>query len=142
MSGNKETLVFGTFDILHPGHVHFLRWASAFGRLTVALTPDSLCQYYKNYRPLNVYDKRRQRLLTVNYVSNVVSADLKPGSFKIINRLRPEIIVLGYDQRLLKRALIDKFRSLTQCPKLIISRPYRADYYKSSLFCQPEIRSI
>lgn len=127
-------LVFGTFDLLHPGHLHFLNEAAGHGRLVVALTPDELCLYYKGKKALNSYAVRRQRLLDIGVVSEVTAANDEPGKFLIIDRLAPRIVALGYDQEALGKALLKQLPKLKHKPKIIRLKPYRHELYQSSKF--------
>ncbi|WP_129115057.1 adenylyltransferase/cytidyltransferase family protein [Halegenticoccus tardaugens] len=86
----------GTFDILHPGHLHYLEDAAAMGdELHVIVA-----------RRANVTHKRkpilpgRQRRDMVAAFSVVDEAHLghPEDIFVPIERIRPDVIALGYDQ--------------------------------------------
>jgi FAD synthetase len=100
----------GTFDILHPGHVHYLDDAASLGdRLDVIVA-----------RSENVTHKTdpvlpgRQRRAMVDALAVVDEAHLghPEDIFVPIERIDPDIIVLGYDQHHdedgLERALRDR----------------------------------
>ena len=38
--GPYEIMIAGTFDILHPGHIHYIQEASQYGKVTVILSRD------------------------------------------------------------------------------------------------------
>ena len=42
----------GTFDLLHAGHVKFLRRCAEFGRVVVALNTDEFVEQYKGRKPI------------------------------------------------------------------------------------------
>jgi len=86
----------GTFDLLHPGHVHYLREARAMGdRLDVIVA-----------RSRNVTHKKppvlpdRQRVTMVGALDPVDSAHLghPEDIFVPIEELEPDVIALGHDQ--------------------------------------------
>ncbi|WP_276300682.1 FAD synthase [Halorussus lipolyticus] len=86
----------GTFDILHPGHVHYLRDAKAFGdRLTVIVA-----------RRENVTHKEppilpnRQRRDMVSALDPVDDARVghPDDIFAPIEEMEPDVIALGHDQ--------------------------------------------
>ncbi len=73
----------GTFDLLHPGHVAFLKWAKqAFNTVIVALNRDEFVARYKT-RPVQSYDERKIMLEACKYVDHVVEnagdEDSRPG---------------------------------------------------------------
>lgn len=94
------TTVFtnGCFDLLHPGHVDLLARARALGdRLVVGLNGDASVRALKGRgRPLLSQDQRRQMLLALRSVDEVVVFDeLTPE--RLIERLAPDVLVKGGD---------------------------------------------
>lgn len=130
----KKVLVFGTFDLMHPGHLRFLKFASRFGLVTVSLTTDELCNMYKHHTPVNMYNKRAQALKEICWVSEVVAADAIPNSYQSIASTAPDYIVLGQDQQSLKMAIETKINSLGYSTKIKFAEPYRRNIYQSSKF--------
>ena len=91
-----DVVAQGTFDILHPGHVHYLREAKAMGdRLHVVVA-----------RRENVTHKEppvipnRQRVEMVDALEPVDHARLghPEDIFVPIEEIEPDVIALGYDQ--------------------------------------------
>jgi FAD synthetase len=102
----KKVLVFGTFDLLHEGHASFLRQASSMGdRLIASVARDAFVRRWKGKAPLNPEGVRLRRLLDSGLVDRAFLSDRKPSTYEIINRIRPELICLGYDQDELKEDL-------------------------------------
>jgi len=86
----------GTFDILHPGHVHYLREAAEFGdELHVIVA--RRCNVTHKDPPILPDHQRRE---VVAAIAAVDEAHLGHESdiFVPIERIQPEVIVLGYDQ--------------------------------------------
>lgn len=128
-------LVFGTFDLLHPGHVYFLKQVARYGRVTIALTPDELCVYYKEKAAVNPFSARRQRLLRLSSVANVIAADDRPGDFGIVKRVAPDTVIFGYDQHSLMEAFKNRLPELDVVPPRVVTiAPYRTELYQSSRF--------
>lgn len=97
-----ERIVFtnGCFDLLHAGHVNYLRQARALGdRLIVAINDDASVRRLKGPgRPLNPVARRMAVVAGLAAVDWVVSfADDTPEA--LLERLRPEILVKGGDYR-------------------------------------------
>lgn len=130
----KRVLVFGTFDILHPGHIHFLAAAGKFGSVTVALTPDALVAAYKGRLPVNSFSVRQRRLRAMAGIVAVVPADDTPNTYAIINKVQPDVIVLGYDQAGLRATIKKKLTATGLDVPIHTADPYRTDVYRSSRF--------
>ena len=97
-----ERIVFtnGCFDLLHAGHVNYLRQARALGdRLIVAVNDDDSVRRLKGPgRPLNTVARRMAVLAGLEAVDWVLSfADDTPEA--LLQRLRPEVLVKGGDYR-------------------------------------------
>jgi D-beta-D-heptose 7-phosphate kinase/D-beta-D-heptose 1-phosphate adenosyltransferase len=95
--GQCIILARGTFDILHAGHVHFLRAARRLGdRLVVAINGDSLLRRLGK-RPATIDVRQRAALIAalaeVDHV--VIVEDNEPAA--LIRRLRPAIYSTGAD---------------------------------------------
>ncbi|MFB6101319.1 MAG: adenylyltransferase/cytidyltransferase family protein [Haloplanus sp.] len=86
----------GTFDILHPGHVHYLSDAAAMGdRLHVIVARNRNV----THKPEPILSNRQRREM-VGALAVVDEAHLghPEDIFVPIERIDPDIIVLGYDQ--------------------------------------------
>jgi FAD synthetase len=86
----------GTFDILHPGHVHYLEEAATMGEElhVIVARRDNVTHKEKPILP------DRQRREMVASLSAVDRAHLgnEDDIFVPIERIDPDVIVLGYDQ--------------------------------------------
>lgn len=94
----KTVLAGGVFDIIHPGHIHTLNAAKALGdTLIVAIATDKTAQKMKNRPPLHNQELRRE---LVSYLSMVDRAVIghEEDIFETVKEIKPDIIVLGYDQ--------------------------------------------
>lgn len=97
-----ERIVFtnGCFDLLHAGHVNYLRQARALGdRLIVAVNDDDSVRRLKGPgRPLNTTARRMAVLAGLEAVDWVLSfAEDTPEA--LLQQLRPEVLVKGGDYR-------------------------------------------
>ena len=73
----------GTFDLFHPGHVQFLKWAKlAFSTVIVSLNRDEFVARYKT-APVQTFEERKIVLESCRYVDHVVEnfgdEDSKPA---------------------------------------------------------------
>lgn len=103
----KRVLVFGTFDGIHAGHEFFLRSAKAKGtQLVVGVARDQHVQEFKGRKP-NIPEVRRLfEIQKLPFVNSAQLSDSEISSFKIIEDLSPDLIVLGHDQNDLEAALL------------------------------------
>ena len=103
----KRVLVFGTFDGIHPGHEFYLRSAKARGsELVVGVARDSHVLAFKGRKPVRPEHRRLQDIADLAYVDSARLCDEEISTFKMIDEVLPDIIVLGHDQNELERALI------------------------------------
>lgn len=69
----KRVITYGTFDLLHYGHINLLRRAKALGDyLIVALSTDEFNLKSKNKKTYFPYEQRKQLLESIRYVDLVI----------------------------------------------------------------------
>lgn len=69
---NRKVITYGTFDLLHYGHINILRRAKALGDyLIVAISTDQFNEL-KGKKSYFSYDKRRLMLESIKYVDEVI----------------------------------------------------------------------
>lgn len=100
MRAEGESLVFtnGCFDLLHPGHLRYLRRARALGdRLVVAVNSDETVRNLKgSRRPILPVDERMELLAALEFVDFVVSFG-EPTPLEVITAVLPDVLVKGGD---------------------------------------------
>ncbi len=128
----KKVMVFGTFDIVHPGHLFFFKRAKRYGSfLIVVVARDvNVCQF-KN-PPLNNESIRFKNLKKIKIINQVILGDLKE-KLKPIMTYKPEVICLGYDQPVIILELIKKLKKFSLRPKIFRLKSFQPKKYKSSL---------
>lgn len=95
----KRVLVFGVFDLLHPGHLAFLKQAKWLGgELVVVVTRDDAAEREKGRRPRLTAKERIELVSGVRWVDRAVIGDPRGRYFSVIRRLKPDVIAVGYDQ--------------------------------------------
>lgn len=91
-----KVFVAGCFNRVHPAHLRLLRQARALGgKLVVVLSNDA-----HNRKPGAVLAFRRRKTLEGLRVADRVVIGDAHGFAVTLRRERPDILVLGYDQRL------------------------------------------
>ena len=88
----------GVFDLLHPGHVRYLREARALGDgLIVAVNSDRSVRAIKGPgRPVNPERERAEVLLALDSVDAVVIFD-EETPHSTVSAITPDILVKGAD---------------------------------------------
>jgi cytidyltransferase-like protein len=115
----KKVMVFGTFDGLHAGHRAFLREARKFGdHLTVVVAQDRIVNLLKGHFPRKGFSCRCEHLRQEQGVDRVVGSDAEVGTWEILEKVKPEVIALGYDQTRLKKSLEAHVAQLDWTPEI------------------------
>ncbi len=106
----KVVLTGGVFDIIHPGHIYTLKKAKGLGDLLVVVVARD--KTVLKMRGKSAVNDERLRLELVSSLKPVDLAILgsERDMFEVIERIRPDIIALGYDQAHDERELIDEGR--------------------------------
>lgn len=99
-SGKRIVFTNGCFDIIHKGHVRYLREAKKLGDLlVVGLNSDQSVKRIKPARPINNEDDRAEVLSSLEMVDYVVIFD-QDTPYELIKFLRPHILVKGGDWKI------------------------------------------
>lgn len=94
----KKVLVGGVFDILHPGHIYFLRRAAELGDVYVVVARDSTVAEKKGRPPVLDENSRVEVLNSVRWVKEAFLGEDPPDFKKPLSKVRPHIVFLGPDQ--------------------------------------------
>lgn len=99
---NKNiVLVGGCFDILHFGHIEFLKNAKATGNyLVVALEPDESISNYKHRTPTHNQNERADILAALRFVDHVVLLPVLKGFVdynQLVENIKPQVIAITAD---------------------------------------------
>jgi len=95
----KRVLVFGTFDLLHAGHLHYLEKAKKFGEeLFVIIARDKTAKRIKGRKPVMDENQRLKIISALRIVDKAVLG-CRGNMYRRIKDLSPNIICLGYDQK-------------------------------------------
>jgi D-beta-D-heptose 7-phosphate kinase/D-beta-D-heptose 1-phosphate adenosyltransferase len=99
--GRKIVFTNGCFDILHYGHIDYLRKAKRFGDLLiVGMNTDRSVRGLKGKgRPVNSQHDRAEVLSELSCVG-AVTLFSDPTPLRLIQRVRPDVLVKGADYRL------------------------------------------
>ena len=98
----RVVLASGVFDLLHLGHVKFLEEAKKAGgkdaELLVIIARDSTVEKNKGRKPIMPENQRRALVESLKVVDEAVLGFEEFDIGDVIERIKPDVIALGYDQ--------------------------------------------
>ena len=93
----RRVITYGTFDLLHYGHINLLRRAKEYGDyLIVALSTDEF-NSNKNKQCYFPYEKRKQLLEAIRYVDLVIPEETWEQKVSDVKEFRVDTFVMGDD---------------------------------------------
>ena len=94
-----KVLAGGAFNLIHPGHILFLTKAKELGNyLVVVVASDKTVLRNKGYL-LMTAEARKKVLESLRAVDSALIGD-DNDFFKVVEKVKPDIVALGYDQNL------------------------------------------
>lgn len=94
----RRVITYGTFDLLHYGHINILRRAKQQGDyLIVALSTDEFNWDSKQKKCFFDYQKRKQLLEAVRYVDLVIPEESWQQKIEDIKKYHVDTFVIGDD---------------------------------------------
>jgi cytidyltransferase-like protein len=128
----KTVLIFGSFDILHYGHVHMFKHAREHGDKVVAVVAtDVNMRKHKEIDPFHSEDERLEILKNISLIDDVRLGD-KSDVYKVVNDVKPDVIALGYDQRIFVDELARKITEFGLDSQIVRLPSYKPGHYKTS----------
>lgn len=128
----KTVMAFGTFDLLHPGHVSYLAQAKALGdRLVVVIATDANVKRIKGKSPVNSQDERKELVGSLRIVDEAV-VGFEEDMISSVERIKPDVVALGYDQKPLDSELEKMLGARGLKAKIVRLKPYNEHIFKSS----------
>lgn len=102
----KKVLAGGCFNKIHKGHVFFLKSAKKLGEyLVVVVSNDKLNK--KKYGKKSVPARIRKRNIEKLKIADKVVVGHRSNFIAVVKKEKPDIIALGYDQKLpVKKSLV------------------------------------
>ena len=114
----KRILTYGTFDLLHYGHIRLLKRAKALGDyLIVALSTDEFNEL-KGKKAYYNYETRKLMLEAIRYVDLVIPEENWEQKINDVKEYKANVVVMGSDW-----AGSDRFNYLTDyCEVVYLDR--------------------
>jgi glycerol-3-phosphate cytidylyltransferase len=113
----KRIITYGTFDLLHYGHINLLRRAKQLGDyLIVGLSTDEFNTFEKKKKSYFSFSERKFLLESIRYVDLVIPEETWEQKASDIDKYKIDIFVIGDDWK-------DKFDFLkSKCDVLYLPR--------------------
>ena len=125
----KTIICFGTFDVLHLGHLNYFQQAKKIAdKLIVVIARD------KNTKKKKLLFTEKERLKLVQSLQIVDYAVLGSltDQYKVIEKIKPEFILLGYDHQITEKSLTAVLKEKNLPVKVKRAKAYYPSRYKSS----------
>lgn len=137
MTHHKTTkvLTFGTFDRLHPGHIHYLTQAQKLGdKLFTIVALDTTVLKTKHKPAIFNQLQRKQNLQNLKLTNHQILLGHPTNPYYFLNIIQPDIIALGYDQTHFTEKL-ENYLSQNQLKntKIIRLESHQENFFKSSI---------
>lgn len=129
----KTSIAFGSFDILHEGHLNYLKQAKKYGDyLVVIVARDENIEKFKGKKPKHNESQRLNNIKKLNFADEAVLGH-KDDILKVLEEYKPDIICLGYDQKTIdENKLREELEKRNIKAKIARCRPFKPEVYKSS----------
>lgn len=129
-----KIMIFGTFDVLHLGHIHFFKQARKLAKnpyLIVSIARDTNVIRIKKVKPYHSERDRKALIEELKIVDKVILGD-KNNYLKHIITEKPDIIALGYDQFTYTEKLEEDLLKNKLKTKIKRLKEFKPSIYKSS----------
>lgn len=94
----KKVITYGTFDLLHYGHINMLQRAKEMGDyLIVALSTDDFNTVEKSKKTYFTYEERKRLLEAIRYVDLVIPEENWEQKKTDVQEFKADIFVIGDD---------------------------------------------
>lgn len=130
----KTVLVFGTFDVIHPGHSFFLEQSSAYGdKLVAVIARDSFVSKTKKKTPVHSQNKRLEHIKKSGLVDDARLSDEVTGTFNVVADINPDIVCFGHDQIKLLRSFQNWLKKEKKQIEIVMIESFKRDQYSSTV---------
>ncbi len=131
---NGKVLAFGSFDLLHEGHLFYLKKAKALGsELVVVVARDESIEREKKHPPVKNEKERLAVVRELKPVDRAILGAKNPmNKLKVIEKEAPDVIALGYDQPITVRNMQQKLKELNLKARIVRLPAFKPKKLKSS----------
>lgn len=135
----KTVMCFGTFDLLHLGHLNYFQQAKKYGDyLIVVIARDKTKQMQK--KEIIFSENERLELVKGLLVVDETVLGYPEDHLRIIKEKKPDVVFLGYDHKIDEKELAVKLKERGLQPGIKRARPFDIGKHKSTLLREKVIR--
>ena len=118
-----KVMAAGVFDLLHLGHLYFLKEARKLGNeLVVVVATDKTATRMK-HTPITPQDMRLKLVSELKPVDKAVLGH-EDDRYRIVREIKPDIIALGYDQKHDENEIKSDLKKLGMNVKVVRLKPF------------------
>ncbi len=125
-------MCFGTFDLLHLGHLNYFQQAKRHGNYLIVVVARDYTKLHQHKQPLFNEQERLQMIKHINIINKVLLG-YPDDHYRIIQEINPDVICLGYDQQVSISKLKTELAHRNVFPKITRLKSYKSKTHKSSL---------
>ena len=119
-----KVMATGTFDLIHLGHIYFLKQAKNLGdNLVVVVATDSTVRKLK-HEPINPENIRLNLIKELKAVDDAYLGH-EDDIFEIVKEIKPDIIALGFDQIHNEKKISDEIKKRGINAKIVRLKEYK-----------------
>jgi len=128
----NRVMCFGTFDLLHPGHLNYLEQAKKQGDYLIVVIARDETKIKQNKKTLFSENNRLIIIKSLKVVDEAVLGNVD-DHFKVILEKKPQVICLGYDHQISEKELEKKLEERGLIVKVKRMKPFKVEKFKSSI---------
>jgi FAD synthetase len=136
----KKVMCFGTFDLLHLGHVHYLREAKQQGVFLVVVIARDTTKKIQQKETIFSEQERLQLIQSLSIVDQAVLG-YPDDHYRVIAEHQPDVICLGYDHSIKEQILQEKLTGMGLSPKIERITAYQPHRHKTTLLKRQILQS-
>uniref|UniRef100_A0A7C4B8S6 DUF357 domain-containing protein n=1 Tax=Thermofilum pendens TaxID=2269 RepID=A0A7C4B8S6_THEPE len=137
----RRILVGGVFDIIHPGHIHFLTRASSQGLVHVVVASDETVKESKGAYPVFNEQERLQLVQSLKPVYRVFLGTYPPDFRTYLAEVKPDVVLLGHDQGWLEEKIKKHLEELNLSTEVLVLNE-KLEGYSSSIIKSRVLRAL
>ena len=93
----KRVITYGTFDVLHYGHINLLKKAKALGDYLIVVLSSDEFNRMKNKQSYYTYEQRKSILEACRYVDLVIPENNWEQKISDVQKYQADVFVMGDD---------------------------------------------